>query len=136
MFALEAAIIAFDKGERILILPLCASSSWMPSVSAFEQFSSGWLTITVASTLCATVNDLVTKTSSTLALQPLKRNSSGDTYHDIRKLCNDVFCRKETLPMRFVLFSMSTPRPATPNSVNFLPGVSFSTWNCGQGCCL
>ena len=31
---------------------------------------------------------------------------------------NDVFCRKETLPMRFTLVSMPTPLPATPNSVS------------------
>ena len=49
---------------------------------------------------------------------------NGDIYHDIRKLCNDVFCRKETVPMRFSLVSMPRPLPSSPNS----------TWNCGQGC--
>ena len=44
--------------------------------------------------------------------------------HDIRKLCNDVFCRKENLAMRFSLVSMLRPLPSSPNS----------TWNCGQGC--
>ena len=60
--------------------------------------------------------------------KPLKRNTSGDIYHDIRKLSNDVFCRKETLPMHLALVSMSRPLHSTPNS------VSFSTWNCGQDC--
>ena len=46
---------------------------------------------------------------------------NGDIYHDIRNLCNDVFCRKETLPMRFSLVSMPRPLPSSPNS----------TWNCG-----
>ena len=32
--------------------------------SSFERFSSGWLTITIASTSCATVNDLVLKTNT------------------------------------------------------------------------
>ena len=37
----------------------------------------------------------------------------GDIYHDIRKLCDDVFCRNETLPMRFSLVSMSRPLPSS-----------------------
>ena len=41
---------------------------------------------------------------------------SGDIYHDIRKLCNDVFCRKETLRFEFSV-SMSKKLPPTPNSV-------------------
>ena len=28
---------------------------------------------------------------------------SGDIYHDIRKFCNDVFCRKETLRFEFLV---------------------------------
>ena len=46
---------------------------------------------------------------------------SGNIYHDIRKLGDDVFCRKETLG--FALVSKPRSLPATPNS------VSFSTWN-------
>ena len=46
---------------------------------------------------------------------------SGDIYHDIRKLCNDVFCRKETLCFEF-LVSMPKQLPPTPKS------VSFSVW--------
>ena len=37
------------------------------------------------------------------------------------ELCNDVFCRKETLPMRFSLVSMPRPLPSSLNN----------TWNCG-----
>ena len=114
-------------------------------LSAFERFLSGWPTITIASTSCATVNDLVNKHLRDVAscyiytqtvyefrrwfftvwFKPLERNTSGDTYYDIRKLCNDVFCRKETLPMRFALVSTPVPLPAAPNSVSRGPGVSF-----------
>ena len=31
----------------------------------------------------------------------------GDIYHDIRKLCNDVFCRKETLRFEFLVRCLS-----------------------------
>ena len=42
----------------------------------------------------------------------MQGNTNGDIYHDIGKLCNDVFCRKETLPMRFSLVSMPSLLPS------------------------
>ena len=120
-------VIAFDERERILFLPLCAGSTgWMPC--AFEQFSSG---CTIASTSCATVNNQVrcelihiltyiqcmSFVSDFLRFN-CKETRVENTYYDIRKLCNDVFCRKETLPKRFALVSMPTPLPVTPNSVS------------------
>ena len=102
--------------------------SWMPST--FEWFSSGWLSQQprfhaqpckhLLNALCVIfVADVFA-----VYFKPLQGNTNGDIYHDIRKLCNDVFCRKETLLMRFSLVSMPRPLPSSPNS----------TWNCGQGC--
>ena len=64
-------------------------------------------------TVCGFVADFL--------VQPLQRNMSDmsrDIYHNNRKLCNDVFCRKEML--HFALVSLP------PNL------VSFGTWNCNS----
>ena len=53
------SIIAFDEGEHILILPLCAGSTELDAICFRAIFV--WLAITIVSTSCATVNDLVNK---------------------------------------------------------------------------
>ena len=102
--------------------------------SAFERFLSGWLTVTIASTSCATVNDLVTNTSSTLRADTLCMSFVADFLWFSLNNCKETrvailimtsescammyFAGKKTLPMRFALVSMPTPQ-----RTQFLPGV-------------
>ena len=121
--------ITFDKGERKLILPLCAGSSWAgchPLLSDFRlaDYHNSLDFMRNRTNTCWFIVCDFRRWFFAVYFKPLQGNTNGDIYHDIRKLCNDVFCRKEILPMRFSLVSMPRPLPSSPNS----------TWNCSKGC--
>ena len=120
--------ITFDKGERKLILPLCAGSSWAecrPLLSDFRlaDYHNSLDFMRNRTNTCWFIVCDFRRWFFAVYFKPLQGNTNGDIYHDIRKLCNDVFCRKETLSMRFSLVSMPRPLPSSPNS----------TWELQQG---